>query len=166
MDHTQPNNIRYIMYYLADPFNASQQAISRHKVCIDNPSHPYNMLVNTNTVNEWETYYNSDRNRLYSKGTLRLDNLCVIYEHPLCRQLSISETWFVIAGSIVLLQVYGDGNHRTAHFLYKHFTGNIFNFEQVRYLECILPDMYTLMSPQDCSKLILKLLDIYRNVNS
>ena len=115
--------MNYIVESLLDPINATYQAISRYNTCLNNPHHAYNEYVDQNTYSAWESYFKSDKSRLYSKGTVRLQTLIDIYTHPTYLSLNTNQAWFVVAGSLVVLQVYGDGNHRTAGYVYNKFTG-------------------------------------------
>ena len=107
-----------------------------------------------------------DRYRLYTKGTIRLDNLCRVYENPIYRQLNTTESWFVLCGLIILFQVFGDGNHRTARFLYNKFTGHEVDFDKVHDIPTLEYEITAPMSINVCNTYIQKLLDIYRIVIS
>lgn len=161
-----PVHLRDIIINLVEPFNALQQSITRYNVCIENPSHYYNRLISNNSIHYWELYFMEDRTRLYTKGTIRLDNLCRVYENPIYRQLNTSESWFVLCGLIILFQVFGDGNHRTARFLYNKFTGQSFDFDRVHEITTLDCEIIAPMSINVCNTYIQKLLDIYRCVNS
>jgi len=117
------NTTDKIITDILDPFNACQQSITRYQVCLENKNHPYASLVSSNTISNWEKYFREDRSRLYSKGyETRKDILRMVSSNEY-DMLSATEQWFVLAGLIILFQMYGDGNHRTAYYLYKKCTG-------------------------------------------
>ena len=153
-----------LIHELVEPFNASQQAYSRYMICINQPNHIYIQSVTTNTISNWEKYFMDDLHRLYSKGSVRLDNLYTICAHLINTQYSLNESWFIIAGSIILLQVYGDGNHRTANFLYTKYTRQVINFEIVHQIQVLESDIVNPISNTACVKYINALLNIYRTV--
>jgi hypothetical protein len=153
--------LRELIVNIIEPFNASQQAYSRYQFCLDNKTHYYNTLVTTNLLSNWERYFISDRSRLYSKGTVRLENLYLIYAHPLYMNLTATEAWFVLAGVMILTQVYGDGNHRTGRYVYNRFTGQYFDFDKVHQIQ-ILHDVTVPFSASACEYFIKSLMNIYR----
>jgi hypothetical protein len=147
-----------------EPFNMIQQSITKHQLCVNHPDHYYNSLVSNNTISHWNNYFMEDRYRLYTKGTVRLDNLCRVYDNPLYKQLNTDEAWFVLSGLIILFQVFGDGNHRTARFLYNKFTGKYFDFDRVHDIFTVDAEITNPMSVNLIAQYIQKVLNIYRGV--
>jgi hypothetical protein len=106
------------------------QAISRYEACIIKPTHPYLQLVHSNTLENWIIYFKIDNN-IYSKGTERLYTWLTLFNYPRLLSLSHDLRYFVLSSLIILFQIYGDGNHRTASYFYNKYTGRIFNQELV-----------------------------------
>lgn len=110
---------------IIEPYNAIHQAISRHAVCVDHPEHPYiqNLLPLPSNIYNWTRYFMTNKDALYSKGRNNLNIWMNIPTHPTCVSMTSNELWFVLSASMIILQVYGDGNHRTASNLFHRFTG-------------------------------------------
>ena len=68
-----------IITTILDPYNVTQQAITRCKVCVENTHHPYMLLISCNTIQDWEEYFREDICRLYSKGPLLLLTFILFY---------------------------------------------------------------------------------------
>lgn len=158
-------NIVEILSNVLDPYNALQQATSRHNVCITNKTHELNTIISQSSIHNWETWFLADRNRLYSKGLVRRDTVIKLCGHPLFMEVSSTQSYFVLAGFIIILQLYGDGNHRTAQYLYNKFTGLMFNkeiFDDM--ILCVNPEIP--MSDKTISHIICKLVHIYNKYNT
>lgn len=162
---TVSNTTLLIIQSILDPFNATQQAISRHKICIDNPSHPYRILVSSNTIHDWERYFSYNVDCLYSKGYYRRDNILRVMSDIKFKQLPPIEGWFVFAGLIILFQMYGDGNHRTASYIYNKQTGLKFPSHQIDNIQYTYMENVALGS-NEISQIIQWLLGVYyKNIN-
>jgi hypothetical protein len=148
-----------IIQSVLDPFNAMQQAISRYKFCLHNPSHPYTLLVSSNTVHNWEKFFINNMDRLYSKGYSRRCAILKVISDNEYQHLSPIEGWFVFAGLIILFQMYGDGNHRTASYLYHQQTGLCFPSYEIDYIQYEYNDTKSI--DKDIPHLITLMLEIY-----
>ena len=127
-------NLNFDIYHNDDASNDSDvtnqnvifQAISRYEACIIQPTHPYLQLVNSNTLENWITYFQIDNN-IYSKGIERIYTWRTLFNYPRLLTVSTDLKYFVLSSLIILFQIYGDGNHRTASYFYNKYTGRIFN---------------------------------------
>jgi hypothetical protein len=81
------------------------------------------------------------------------------------KRLQPIEGWFVFAGLIILLQMYGDGNHRTASYIYNRQTGLRFPSDDINLIQYMYMDDVSLGS-KEISQLIHSLLGVYyKNIN-
>lgn len=110
--------------------NIRFQATSHQLVCYEQPTHPYLRLVYSNTVDAWITYFSIDNN-IYSKGMERLYLWQTLFNYRRLLLLSSDVRYFVLSSLIILLQIYGNGNHRTASYLYNKHTGRILNLSLI-----------------------------------
>jgi len=107
--------------------NIPFQAVSRYNVCLEQPNHPYLQLVSSNTVENWIQYFKINNN-IYSKGLERLTIWGRIFNNNIqLRSIPHKNKYFVLSALIILFQVYGDGNHRTASYFYNKYTGGTLN---------------------------------------
>ena len=111
--------------------NISFQSISRYNVCLLQPTHSYLQLVSSNTVYNWINYFKINNN-IYSKGLDRLK----IWGYIFCNNnqllsLPTKNKYFVLSALIIVFQVYGDGNHRTASYLYNKYTNDTLNLQLI-----------------------------------
>jgi hypothetical protein len=148
-----------------DPYNATCQATTRHNICTSNSLHELHTVITQSSIHNWEKWFLADINRVYSKGLLRRDNVIKLCIHPSFMNLSSTQSYFVLAGLIIILQLYGDGNHRTAQYLYNKFTGLRFNIEIFNdMILCVNPEIP--MSDKTMCDLICDLLYIYSKYNT
>ncbi len=121
---------------IVEPYNALQQAISRHAVCVAQPDHPYMelLLKQPTSIDIWTRYFMLNKDAMYSKGRHCLNIWINLPTHPKCLEMTTNELWFVLSGTMIILQVYGDGNHRTASKLYDRFTGLSLPLESIEQL--------------------------------
>ena len=145
---------------IIDPFNALQQAVSRCRVCVEYASHSYNRLVDVNSVKSWNIYFMEDRTRLYSKGIERKNAIKVAYNDPRFQLLGNVEKWFVFAGLIIIYQMYGDGNHRTASYVYTYYTGLSYPSNTIDAIRYLYKDVH-ITDGIPLEYIIPPLLDIY-----
>jgi len=106
------------------------QSVSRYNVCLENPTHSYLQLVASNTIENWIHYF-SINNNIYSKGLERLNKWGNLLNSIRLISLSNKRKYFVLSALIILFQVYGDGNHRTASYLYNKYTGGTLNLSLI-----------------------------------
>jgi hypothetical protein len=107
------------------------QAVSRYQVCLEQPTHSYLQLVSSNTLQNWINYF-SINNHIYSKGLERLNIWRNIFNsNHLLSLITQTRKYFVLSALIVLFQVYGDGNHRTATYFYNKHTGGNLNLSLI-----------------------------------
>ena len=112
--------------------NIQFQALSRYVVCVTQPTHPYLQLVNSNTMDNWIIYYASCDSHIYSKGIHRLNLWIFLHTSRLFETIPNNIKYFVLSGLIILLQVYGDGNHRTASYFYNLHTNDKLNIDLIK----------------------------------
>jgi hypothetical protein len=158
-------NIIELFNNVLDPYNVIQQATTRHNICISNSVHEFNTVITQSSIHNWETWFLKDINRVYSKGLLRRDNVIKLCSHPSFMTISSTQSYFVLAGLVIILQLYGDGNHRTGQYLYTKFTGLRFNkdiFDDM--ILCVNPEIP--MSDKTIHNLIRDLLHIYNKYNT
>jgi len=132
------------------------QSVSRYNLCLEQPTHPYIQLVISNTVENWMNYFRINNN-IYSKGLLRLTSWSTIFKTN-SRLLSIplNNRYFVLSALIILFQVYGDGNHRTASYLYNKYTGGTLNLLLIDHLNI----EFTILNTERINSLIEQLIII------
>jgi hypothetical protein len=126
-------------------FNTEQQIKSRIDLCKQYPTISICREVQSNHYNDWLNFYTKDNYKnLFSKGNLRLNSWINLFKDPpildfpnfspnddeieLLEDLSNKLIhmknknpdcyYFIMASLIIIFQVFGDGNHRTANFFY------------------------------------------------
>lgn len=140
------NEINYIIEELIS-YNKQLQIEGSIKLCNENPSLHLCRNVSTNNYIEWEIFFTIDNNKnLFSKGINRLETWKHLFkddsflyfskviipqtsdEEDLMREFTsklkylkenkIYSYYFIFASLIIIFQIFGDGNHRTAqHFM-------------------------------------------------
>jgi len=112
-------------------FNKTQQINSRIVLCNKNTQHPVCQNVSMNNDDEWYQYYSKNNNEnLFSKGrdrferwkeleSIKLDNEEIKQRLTIIRNSNKHHFYFVISALIIIFQVFGDGNHRTAAEYFK-----------------------------------------------
>lgn len=177
-------------------FNKDQQIKSRIELCESNPSIHVCTLVEENNYENWYNFYSEDNNKnLFSKGKDRLDSWTHLFqEEPTfffskeivptpytrgviqtllnklnnLRTTDIKTYFFVLAGLIVIFQVFGDANHRTAKYFYNKMTGEDISEEQEMKINDILRsnDYYSIASNPivKMTKIINQLINIITTV--
>ena len=129
-------------------YNKQLQIEKMIELCNTNPSSHLCRNVTTNNYSEWERFFTLDNNNnLFSKGLERLatwkhlfkDNSVLYFSKIITPQTSDDEQlmkdittklnylkenkiysyYFIFASLIILFQVFGDGNHRTAQYFMK-----------------------------------------------
>lgn len=127
-------------------FNKTQQINSRIDLCKRDSQHPVCNNVSMNDNDEWYQYYSkNDNEHLFSKGRDRFEKwkelesielynkknkqrLTYIHNKKIKQRLTNIHNsnkqhfYFVIAALIIIFQVFGDGNHRTAVYYFKKMT--------------------------------------------
>lgn len=122
------------------------QAISRAKNCTIRPDILYSRLVENPTLEDsWTFYFNCNKSELFAKGFMRYATFIgLISTHPkvvlgskecpsreeeeilqTIEQITIHSSLkktFIQACLIIVLQPFGDGNHRTAEEFFKMIT--------------------------------------------
>jgi len=133
------------------------QSVSRYNACLEQPTHPYIQLVISNTVENWINYFRIDNN-IYSKGLTRLTTWSKVFKtHTRLQTIPLNTRYFVLSALIILFQVYGDGNHRTASYLYNKYTGNTLNLLLIDPLNI----EFTILNTERINSLIEQLICIY-----
>jgi len=114
-------------------FNKKQQIESRIDLCNRDPQRPVcnNVSMNNNNEWEWNQYYSKNNNEhLFSKGidrfkrwkeleSIELYNKEIKQRLTDIRNSNKHHFYFVISALIIIFQVFGDGNHRTAAEYFK-----------------------------------------------
>lgn len=140
-------------------YNMKLLANTRKKICDEKPTHI--CVVHPNTYENWISYLNSNRNVLFEKGINRLNTWkSLLNERPFIyfidnpsykndvpnpynileelQKLKDTETdnyYFILAGLMIIFQVFGDGNHRTANHFYKIHTGQNISPKQFKAID-------------------------------
>jgi len=140
------NDINLLMKNLIN-FNKDIQIKERIKLCNNNPSSHLCRNVNFNNYDEWYYYFDINNNKnLFSKGLERFETWKRLLKEPpqlyfskiimpqipseelilttlINKLIHLKENkpnvyFFILASLIIIFQVFGDGNHRTAqHFM-------------------------------------------------
>jgi hypothetical protein len=132
-------------------FNAEQQIQSRMELCKQDQTMQMCREVPSNEYNNWYKFYTKDKyNNLFSKGKLRLRSWYRLMKDPptldfpnfspnedemegienLSNKLVYMNGvnpdcyYFIMSSLMVIFQIFGDGNHRTANFFYELSTGH------------------------------------------
>jgi hypothetical protein len=140
-------------------FNKDEQIKTRIEFCKNNQSSLICSYVDKNNYEKWYNYYSQENNNnLFSKGINRLkswDKLFqdepILYfskeiiptnsEENILLQNIINKLkslrnydriyyFFILAGLIIIFQIFGDANHRTAKYFYKNMTGKDITYQQ------------------------------------
>lgn len=174
-------------------FNMQLLANTRQKICDENPRHSY-CVVTPNTYNDWILYLKSNRMVLFDKGINRLDtwkallnDIPYIYfignpsyktnvpnDYNVLKQLQkfkdteSDKYYFILAGLMIIMQVFGDGNHRSANYFYNKYTGQNISATQFEAIDKIRRtnkyDYFDLeMNPDIIRKNII--MDLYKISN-
>jgi hypothetical protein len=140
-------------------FNVEQQIQSRMELCKQDQTMQMCREVPSNEYNNWYKFYTKDKyNNLFSKGKSRLRSWCrlmkdpPIFEFPnfspnedemegietLSNKLVYMNGvnpdcyYFIMSSLMVIFQIFGDGNHRTANFFYELSTGHQFGLSSIQ----------------------------------
>jgi len=181
-------------------FNKEEQIKTRIQLCEDNPSLMVCSHVDKNTYEHWYNYYSQNENaNLFSKGINRLETWDKLFQNKpilyfskeiipadskenarlqniikiLKRLKAVKPLYyfFIFAGLIIIFQVFGDANHRTAKFFYKKMTGNDMTPQQEMVINDELLRKYEYYSIENTTpiytmnKIIKKLIEIISTVN-
>lgn len=133
-------------------FNKKQQIQSRIDLCNRDPQRPVcnNVSMNNNNEWEWNQYYSkNDNEQLFSKGrnrfkkwkkleSIKLDNEVIKQRLTDIRNSNKHHFYFVIAALIIIFQVFGDGNHRTAVYYFNKMTNSTIKDTQMTEINNIL----------------------------
>jgi hypothetical protein len=154
------NEINYIIDELIS-YNKQLQIEGIIELCNTNPTSDLCRNVTNNNYVEWDRFFTVDNNKnLFSKGINRLetwkhlfeDNSVLYFskvivpqtliEEDLMRKLTsklnylkeknIYSYYFIFASLIILFQIFGDGNHRTAQYFMKIMRFPQINMSQMR----------------------------------
>lgn len=93
--------------------------------CASNPLHPSCEKVGSNTIDDWIRFFTIPENQ-FSKGVQRLHRWMDLSNSPGLLQIqreNEDKYHFIMASLIIIWQVFGDGNHRTASHYYQQTTG-------------------------------------------
>lgn len=181
-------------------FNKEEQIKTRIQLCEDNPSLMVCSQVDKNTYEDWYNYYSKNENaNLFSKGINRLETWDELFQHKpilyfskeiipanskdnarlqniikILKRLKDTEPlyyFFIFAGLIIIFQVFGDANHRTANFFYKKMTGKNITPQQEMAINDELLRKYEYYSIENTTpiytmnKIIKKLIKIISTLN-
>lgn len=166
------------------------------KFCNENPSHPSCVVV-PNTYDKWVEYAKTHYEVVFEKGMERLETWkCLLnnqpflyfkknptysttepdYNNSIPKLKSIKERdedayYFILAAFIIILQVFSDGNHRTATYFYNKFTGNVLSELKLKEIDKMRRnnpfDYYNLKQNPNVirTEIIPKLLEINKLTN-
>ena len=181
-------------------FNKEEQIKTRIQLCEDNPSLMVCSHVDKNTYEHWYNYYSQNENaNLFSKGINRLETWDKLFQNEpilyfskeiipadskendllqniikILKKLKAVKPlhyFFIFAGLIIIFQVFGDANHRTANFFYKKMTGKDMTRLQEKYVNNELLRKYEYYSIENTTpiytmnEIIIKLIKIISTVN-
>ena len=154
------NNVDDMIIHDLKQVNIKFQSESKYVVCIEQPNHIYLQLVPSNTILHWIDYFTACDSRVYSKGMDRLHTWLELSKSELLHNsttIPLSVKYFVLSGFIILLQVYGDGNHRTASYLYQKYTNYKLNIDLIKQVK------YEFNQERiDINEIILQLISVYK----
>lgn len=154
------NEINLIIEELIS-YNKQLQIEGSIELCNTNPSFHLCRNVTANNYTEWERFFSVDNNKnLFSKGINRLetwkhlfeDNSVLYFSKSIIPQSSDEEDlmkkltnnlnylkenkiysyYFIFASLIIIFQIFGDGNHRTAQYFMKIMRMPEINMRQMR----------------------------------
>ena len=138
------------LYNYLIEFNKKQQIKSRIDLCNRDTRPPVCDNVSTNNNEEWNNYYSKKNNKhLFSKGrdrfkkwkdleSIKLDNEVIKQILTDIRNSNKHHFYFVIAALIIIFQVFGDGNHRTAAEYFNKMTNSTIKDIQMTKINNIL----------------------------
>lgn len=152
-------------------FNKKQQIKSRIDLCNRDPQRHVCNNVSMNNNDEWYHYYSKNNNKhLFSKGrerfkkwkeleSIKLDNEEIKQRLTNIRNSNKHHFYFVISALIIIFQVFGDGNHRTAVYYFNKMTNSTIKDTQITKIQNILRTFDYLSMDDD------KLLSIINELN-
>lgn len=125
--------------------NTEIQIDTYFNMCQEIPSHHFCSVVRDNKPDNWRDYFSKNENKnLFSKGKERLQTWIGLLQEPSVlyfdktpektmilkrmeelKKEKIEHYYFVLAGLIIIFQVFGDGNHRTAKYFYNNITNGL-----------------------------------------
>jgi hypothetical protein len=129
-----------------------------YNMCKQNPKEFICKKVMNNTIENWRIYleinqFNKGINRLETWNHINQQNPFIYVKNnsdykfipPKSYQyinelnmLKKEELYFILAGLIIIFQVFGDGNHRTADYFYKRMLNKNISQEQFKKINNIL----------------------------
>lgn len=138
--------------------------------CTSNPFHPSCEKVGSNTLHNWRRYFNQPENQ-FSKGIERLNRWMDLSNSPGLLRIqreNADKFHFIMASLIIIWQVFGDGNHRTASHYYHQTTGKsmTMDFQEV-FINPLIGDYEFITSAYDdtrIAEMIGKISQIYHEV--
>lgn len=156
---------------------------SYYNLCSNEPTNNLCRKVSENTFDNWKMYL--DKNQ-FSKGKNRLDTwLYLTTEDPFIyfknnsiykfippktyqyltelKNMEKNNLYFVLAGLMVIFQVFGDGNHRTSNYFYKIMTNKTITNKQFEKINQLLREFDYISierEPELISLIITRLLNI------
>jgi hypothetical protein len=156
-------------------FNKENQIDTMIRLCKENPSSHLCRNVSFNNYEEWNNFFTIDNNKnLFAKGFQRLDTWTNLLSDPPnlyftkeiipkspAEQQHLNELvnnldylkenkketfYFILASLIIIFQVFGDANHRTANYFMKNMTYLEINKAQMNKINELLSrnDYYTI----------------------
>ena len=159
-------------------FNKTQQINSRIVLCNKNTQHPVCQNVSMNNDDEWYQYYSKNNNEnLFSKGrdrferwkeleSIKLDNEEIKQRLTIIRNSNKHHFYFVISALIIIFQVFGDGNHRTAVYYFNKMTNSTIKDTQITKIQNILRTFdYPSMDDDKLLSIINKLNNISNDIS-
>jgi hypothetical protein len=147
-------------------YNKDLQIDTMIKLCNTNPSSHLCRNITDNNYSEWKRFFTIDNNKnLFSKGTerldtwkhLMLDNSSLFFSKVITpnstdeelmkditskliylKENKIYSYYFIFASLIIIFQVFGDGNHRTAQYFMKIMRAPEISMRQMREINNLL----------------------------
>jgi hypothetical protein len=174
-------------------YNIDIQINTMIELCKDNPSLQLCRNVVSNTYENWYTYFTKDNNKnLFSKGFERLDTWKQLFKYipsvyfskeiipktpqdieainKIINKLTYLKNnnkfiyFFIFSSLIIIFQVFGNGNHRTAQYFMKSNQQCNISEKQMKRINLLLNcnDYYVVKNNpiQEMSKLITSLIKI------
>jgi hypothetical protein len=173
-------------------YNKEQQISTLIELCKNNSNTQLCSYVVQNKYDNWFNYLSENNNqRLFSKGMDRLQTwVKLLQDEPqlyfskkivpenseqqiilqkIIHKLKSKYKFFILAGLIVIFQVFGDGNHRTAKYFYKLTTGENIYLNQEKKINNLLRnnDYYTISKNPiiQLNSIISELINIASNTH-
>ena len=156
-------------------FNKEKQIDTMIRLCKENPSSHLCRNVSVNKYDDWDNFFSIDNNKnIFSKGFQRLDTwINLLNDRPMLyftkeivpisredqeqldellnnlnylKENKKEKYYFIMASLIIIFQVFGDGNHRTANYFMKNMTYLEINKAQMNKINELLSrnDYYTI----------------------